>query len=126
VTLEEEADKIKAYLDNAAIGVTKEAYLELCASLGNEPIDSEIPPDFEDLMYQTQITFNIYTRLQDRWDGFSGYYMGKSYENIGTLFEVYGVNHIEEIDIILYFLAIIDNHNIRSINKKLEKKHGSR
>lgn len=126
MTLTEEAEKIIAYLQNAALGVSKEVYLELCASLGNEPVDSEIPPDFEDLMYQSQIAFTIYSRLQDRWDGFSGYYMGKSYDNLSTLLKIYDISHIEEIDLTLYFLAIIDNHNIKSVNKKLEKKHGSK
>lgn len=125
MTLTEEADKIKAYLENAALGVTKETYLEMCASLGNEPDPSEVPPDFEDLLEITQITFGIYTRLQDRWDGFSGFYLGKSYDNLLLLLKIYDIEPVEEVDIILRFLAIIDNHNIKSINKKLERKHAS-
>lgn len=63
----------------------------MCDALGSEPIESEIPVEFEDLMLDVQEAFLIYNTLQDSWDFMSGTYLGKNFTGIKDLLELSGV-----------------------------------
>ena len=71
--------------------MTKDMYYEMCEMMGSDPIDSEIPIEFDDLNLDVQEAFGLYQMLQDQWDGMSGTYTGKNYSgliDILTLYEV--------------------------------------
>ena len=94
----------------------------MCESVGAEPIDSEIPPDFYDFAYQTQQAMQIYNYLPDKWiTGTATTYAGKDYTIIETLYKWMGV---EDGDRLLIFdlLVFIDKENGKSINNKLKPK----
>jgi hypothetical protein len=56
--------------------------------MGNEPIEEEIPVEFDDFPTDVQEAFLMYYKLQDQWDGFGGNYLGKNYSGIKDLFEI--------------------------------------
>ena len=81
--------------------------------LGKEPIESEIPPDFEDLpeiVVQALSTFNM---LGDRAYPEIGY-VGKDYTNLSYYIDIYDVEDRE------YFLEILAWLDARAIKKSSE------
>ena len=81
--------------------------------LGKEPIESEIPPDFEDLpeiVVQALSTFNM---LGDRAYPEIGY-VGKDYTNLSYYIDIYDVEDKE------YFLEILAWLDARAIKKSSE------
>ena len=47
--------------------MTKDTYFEMCELLGNTPIASEIPVDFDDFPLEVQQSFTVYRMLRDDW-----------------------------------------------------------
>lgn len=71
--------------------MTRDQYFEMCEALGSEPIDSEIPIEFDDLPTEIQEALRIYRYLQDSWDYMSGKYIGKNLTGIKDIFEMFDV-----------------------------------
>lgn len=103
-------------MQNMVAGVTKDTYFEICELMGNEPEESEIPVDLEDLPLEVQQAFDIYYMLRDEWDGMSGSYTGKSLVGISELLEINEIE-IEDRRSILAFLKIIDSARSKELNK---------
>jgi len=78
----------------------------MCEQLGTEPKLEEIPADYADFPYLVQMAITVYSVLPDRWEGFSGTYMGKEYALLPYLIESY---EIEDIPRFLQFIYIINN-----------------
>ena len=100
---------ITSYMQNSAVGMTKEQYFEMCETLRSEPIESEIPVEFEDFPPEVQLALSIYKQMRDEWEYMGGNYLGKNLNGIFELFEVYGVETEDK----RYYLELI--HNIDSI-----------
>ena len=100
---------ITSYMQNSGVGMTKEQYFEMCETLGSEPIESEIPVEFEDFPPEVQLGLSIYKQMRDEWEYMGGNYLGKNLNGIFELFEVYGVEAQDK----RYYLELI--HNIDSI-----------
>jgi len=100
--------------------MTKQQYFEMCEQLGNEPVDSEIPVELEDLPLEVQQALMVYRMLRDEWEGFNGLYLGKSY--IG-LTEILHYTEVDQQDqkIILTLIKIIDGIRGNIINEKQKK-----
>ena len=93
--------------------MTRDKYLDMMEQLGKEPIESEIPPDFEDLpeiVVQALSTFNM---LGDRAYPEIGY-VGKDYTNLSYYIDIYDVEDRE------YFLEILAWLDARAIKKSSE------
>ena len=75
--------------------MTRDQYFEMCEMLGNEPNDSEIPIEYDDLPLEVQDALRIYNTLQDNWDYMGGNYIGKNIQGIRDIFEM---NDIEKTD----------------------------
>lgn len=73
--------------------MTKNQYLMMCEQLGTEPKQEEIPYDFGDFPYDIQMALSIFYMLPDRWEGFSGTYMGKDYNILPYLVKVYNIDN---------------------------------
>ncbi len=71
--------------------MTRDQYFEMCEALGSEPIESEIPIEFDDLPTEIQEALRIYRYLQDNWDYMSGKYIGKNLTGIKDIFEMFDV-----------------------------------
>lgn len=99
--------------------MTKEAYFEMCEALGSEPIESEIPVDYNDLPVDAQEALGIYNKLRDEWDGFNGIYMGKNYAGILDIFNILDVP-VEDRRTMFELINMIDLHRKNAIAEQRE------
>jgi hypothetical protein len=99
------------------VGMTKDAYFEMCEALGSEPLESEIPVEFDDFPLEVQQAFNAYRMLRDEWDTMNGTYLGKSLIGIKDVLEAIEVDPSEHKFIIM-LLRMIDNVRSDEINNK--------
>lgn len=83
--------------------------------MGSEPIDSEIPVDFDDLNLDTQEAFNIYTMLQDSWDTMNGHYIGKNYSG---LMDILKLQNVEDEKTTFALIRKIDDSRAKAIKDK--------
>ena len=97
--------------------MTKDRYFEMCEMLGNEPIESEVPVEFDDFPLEVQQAFNAYRMLRDEWDTMSGIYLGKSLIGIKDILEATEIEPSEHKFIIM-LIRIIDNVRSEEINNK--------
>lgn len=99
------------------LGMTKEAYFEMCEMLGNDPVESEVPVEFDDFPLEVQQAFNVYRMLRDEWDTMNGNYLGKSLIGIKDVLEA---TEIEQSDqkFIIMLIRMIDNVRSDEINNK--------
>lgn len=88
--------------------------------MGNEPIEEEIPIEFEDLYIDVQEALSIYNKLRDEWDAMSGVYVGKSYSGITEIFSMLGLPK-EDWKTVYDIIGIIDKHRKKLINAKIKK-----
>lgn len=101
--------------------MTKDQYYEMCEALGTEPLETEIPVDYEDLPIDVHQAYNIYNKLQDNWDTMSGVYIGKVYAGIVDIFDMYEIDK-EERKVIFSLLQVIDRHRSELISQKKNSK----
>ncbi len=101
--------------------MTKEMYFEMCEALGNEPVDSEIPVDFEDFPLEVQQAFSVYKMLRDEWDTMNGLYLGKSLIGIKDILEATEVEP-DEHKLITMLVRMIDSVRADEINRKEQNK----
>lgn len=110
-------------MQNADLGMTKEQYFSMCEQMGTEPVEQDIPVEFEDFPSEIQLALTIYRILRDEWEFVGGNYLGK---NINGIFEVFSAYDIEPCDRRFYLelIHIIDNIRIGEIRKhrKAEEK----
>lgn len=83
--------------------MTRERYLTMCEQLGKEPLDTEIPPDWEDFPDIVVQALNTFNMMGDRVAADIGY-LGKDYTNLPIFMEVWGVEDKELFLDILHFL----------------------
>lgn len=94
--------------------MTKAAYFEMCEALGSEPLEEEIPVDYEDLLVDVQEALSMYHKLRDEWDTMNGVYLGKSYAGILDIFEIQGVP-VEDRKMLYDLIGVIDAHRSKAI-----------
>lgn len=103
--------------------MTKDQYFEMCDLLGNEPIEDEIPLEYNDLYGEVQEGINIYNMLQDNWDTMNGNYMGKNYIGIKDIFDIMDV---EDTKTCFYIVSLIDKERTELINAKIAQKRATK
>lgn len=84
--------------------MTKDRYFDMCESLGSEPLDSEIPVEYDDFPLEVQEAIRIYNNLQDNWDYMGGNYIGKNlngFKDILSIFEVHPEDHRAVYELIM-------------------------
>ena len=102
------------------LGMTKETYFEMCEALGSEPIDSEVPVTYDDLLLDVQEALDIYSKLKDEWDTMNGNYMGKSYAGLKDIFDILDVP-TEDRKTMFTLIGMIDKHRAASISEAKPK-----
>jgi hypothetical protein len=101
--------------------MTKQQYFEMCEQLGSEPLEEEIPIEYEDLPLEVQEALQLYNTLQDSWDYMGGNYIGKDLSYFGTILDLYEVPREDRRS--LYELVIyIDQLRAKQIQDKKPKK----
>ena len=94
--------------------MTKGTYFEMCRDLGTEPVEEEIPIDYEDFCLDVQEALSIYQKLRDEWDTMNGNYMGKNYSGILDIFTILEVP-VEDHKTLFNLVGIIDTHRSKAI-----------
>lgn len=94
--------------------MTKEAYFEMCEALGSEPLDEEIPVDYEDFCLDVQEALGIYQKLRDEWDTMNGVYLGKNYVGLVDILELLDVP-VDDRRTQFELIGIIDRHRSKAI-----------
>ncbi len=94
--------------------MTKDTYLDMCEALGSDPIEDEIPVDYEDFHYDVQEALSVYHKLRDEWDTMNGNYMGKSYAGLLDIFTILEVP-LEDHKTLYNLIGIIDTHRSKAI-----------
>ena len=102
------------------LGMTKETYFEMCEALGSEPIDSEVPVTYDDLLLDVQEALDIYSKLKDEWDTMNGNYMGKSYAGLKDIFDILDVP-TEDRKTVFNLIGMIDRHRSIAIAESKPK-----
>ena len=69
---------------------------------------------------EVQEAFFLHRMLSDRWDGSSGFYMGKDLSALKTYLELYRISDPQQT---LYFLKHIEHEHSSMLNEKVKKEH---
>lgn len=94
--------------------MTRDAYFEMCEALGTEPVEEEIPVEFEDFCLDVQEALGIYSKLRDEWDYMGGNYIGKNYTGLLDILELLDVP-VEDRRTQYELIGIIDKHRSKAI-----------
>lgn len=101
--------------------MTKQAYFDMCEMLGSEPIESEIPIEYEDFPIEVQQAFAVYRMLRDEWDTIGGNYLGKSLIGVKDVLEATEIEPDEQKFIVM-LVRMIDEVRSDEINKLKNEK----
>ena len=78
-----------------------------------------MPLETSDFPSEVQVAFFIFGFLEDVWEGMSGSYIGKRWDNIEYLFKLYNV---QEPKIIFYMMKMWEGIIVSYRSDKAEKK----
>lgn len=105
--------------------MTKETYFELCEVMGSEPLDEDIPVEFDDFPIEVQQAFSVYRMLRDEWDTMSGMYLGKTLIGIKDILESVEIDASDQ-KFIVALVRMIDTVRSNEVNsKKMSEKPAS-
>ena len=94
--------------------MTRIKYFEMMEQLEQEPIESEIPPDWEDLPEIVLDAVNTFNFLGDRIYPDIGY-VGKDFSTLNLFLDLHKVSDVE------YFTEILNLLDSRAIKKSSEQ-----
>lgn len=83
--------------------------------MGSEPVESEIPIEYDDLADEVQEAIIVYNMLQDNWDTMGGNYLGKVISGISDIFEI---AQIEDKQTCFGIIQLLDSTRAKLINNK--------
>lgn len=89
----------------------------MCELMGNEPVEDEIPIEFEDFPWEVQQAFSVYNMLRDEWDSMSGLYLGKTLIGIKDILDAMEIER-EEHKFMIILVRMIDRVRSDEINSK--------
>ena len=101
--------------------MTRDRYLDMMEQLGKEPVEEEIPPDWEDLPEIMMCAVSTFNSLGDRVFPEIGY-IGKDYTNFDFLLKLYEVEDHQKqwIHEVVIFL---ESRGIEQSQKRLKAEH---
>jgi hypothetical protein len=100
--------------------MSKERYLEMCEMMGSDPVDSEIPVEYDDFPLDVQQALSVYRMLKDEWEGFNGLYLGKSFIGLTEILDYMEVDTSDR-KLTVQLVKLIDSVRIELINKREQK-----
>jgi hypothetical protein len=104
---------------NLDTGMTRDKYFTMMEQLEQEPKDSEIPPDWEDLPDIMVYAMNTFNSLGDRVYPDIGF-VGKDYTNLSTYMKIY---EIQDPEYFLEILQFLDSRAIKKSQEQLKREH---
>jgi len=78
-----------------------------------------MPLETSDFPSEVQVAFFIFGFLEDNWEGMSGTYLGKRWNNLEYLFRLY---QVQEQTTILYIMKLWENILVEYKAQKAERK----
>ena len=99
--------------------MTRDKYLEMMEQLGKEPIEEEIPPDFEDLPDIVNQAVSTFNNLGDRVYPEIGY-IGKDYINLPFFLDMYD---IDDTEFFLEILSWLDSRAVKQSSEQLKRQN---
>ena len=106
--------------------MTVDKYLMICHEMGTTPSQAKIDKLDPELAYEVELALFLYSMLGDRWDGSSGVYMGKSWESLYILFDIYEVESRQEILYLMKSYEIFSIDAAENRRKAAEKRNKAR
>jgi hypothetical protein len=100
--------------------MTKAQYFDMCEQLGTEPVEDQIPVEYEDLLLEVQEALQIYNLLQDNWDYMNGNYIGKNLNGFKDVLEIFEVSR-QDYKSIYEIVVQIDRVRQKIIHSKKPK-----
>ena len=118
----QQVEQILALIKRSFIdtGIDIDKYLAVCEQLNQEPDPEKMPPSMDSFPLEVQEAFFLHRMLSDRWDGSSGFYMGKDLSALKTYLDVYKIFDPQQT---LYFLKHIEHEHSSMLNEKVKKEH---
>lgn len=110
---------LERYVKEQDASIDLEKYLRICEQLGQEPDPQKMPLDLSEFPEQVQVAFFIFDLLEDRWEGMSGSYLGKSWNTLGYFFDLYGVQDQKET---LYIMKMYEGIVVKDRSQKAEQR----
>ena len=101
--------------------MTRDQYFEMCEMMGSEPLEEQIPVEYDDLPLEAQEVLQIYNGLPDSWDYMGGNYIGKNLQNIRDIFDMYDVERSDH-RMFYEFICSIDRIRAKQIQDQKPKK----
>lgn len=102
--------------------MTKEQYFEMCAALGSEPKESEIPMDLDDFPPEVHKALTLYEALQDEWDYYNGNYFGKRLEGLLNVFKIFSIPEEEHRE---YYDLVVIIDRLKTAELRTKKKNST-
>ena len=68
---------------------------------------------------EVQVAFFIFSCLSDRWDGMSGSYLGKQWDNLEYIFKLHSVTNRREV---FLFMKILEGHVMKYRFEEADRK----
>lgn len=100
--------------------MTKQTYYEMCEALGTEPLESEMPVELDDFPDEVQEAINVYYKLRDEWDTMNGIYLGKSYNGLADILDMFEVEKCDRRYMLEWF-SVLDAERSKIIDAKKPK-----
>jgi len=92
-------------VEESTSSIDVEKYLRICEQLGQEPDPKRMPLETSEFPDEVQVAFFIYGMISDKWDGMSGSYLGKDWNEVHKMFDLYSIDDRVEV---LYFMQVYD------------------
>ena len=99
--------------------MTADRYLEMQSQLGQEPVEEDIPPSWEDFPDIVIDAVNTFKQLGDRVYPKIGY-VGKDYTNLHLFIDLYGISDRE---FFVNILSWLDSRAIKKSQEQLKREH---
>lgn len=93
----------------------------MCEQMGWEPRDEDLPVDPSTLSVESQQALIVLNSLPDIWEGMSGTWLGKNYNGLGIIFDIY---EIEDRRTVFEFLKVAE-HELSDFYAKKQKEQQS-
>ena len=91
--------------------------MKMCEQMGQEPIDDEIPPDWEDFPTIAILAINTFSSLGDRVVPDVGY-MGKDFTNLPFYIDMHG---LEDTELFLEILIYLESRAIKQSRDDMKR-----
>jgi hypothetical protein len=91
----------------------------MCEQLGQEPDPSKMPLDLDDFPPEVQVAFFVFSFMSDNWEGMSGTYLGKNWDEFPNIISTFELEHPK---IIFFFTKMYERILIQYRYEEAERK----